>query len=65
MTYELARVEKVSDKEFKVFLGNHEIGTAKSDFDVTQANLIVSLSCTTAASTVLTFVQVSGVAQGL
>jgi hypothetical protein len=33
MTYELARVEKVSDKEFKVFLGNHEIGTAKSDFD--------------------------------
>jgi Major tropism determinant N-terminal domain len=34
-------------------------------FDVTQANLIVSLSCTTAASTVLTFVQVSGVAQGL
>jgi hypothetical protein len=30
---ELARVEKVSDKEFKVFIGDHEIGTAKSDVD--------------------------------
>jgi len=36
-----------------------------STFDVTQANLILSLSCTTAASTVLTFSQVTGQALGL
>src|SRR5262249_50860335 len=33
-------------------------------FDVTQANLILSVSCTTAASTVLTFSQVNGQAYG-
>ena len=41
------------------------VAGTSSTFDVTQANLILSLSCTTAASTVLTFSQVTGQAFGL
>jgi hypothetical protein len=29
----LARVEKISEKEFQLVLGDHVIGTSKTDFD--------------------------------